>query len=233
MAAGDPRGLPMLLVPVLVIGLLLRGRHLLEGLLAGLAASIAIGLALGLVGPDQLLHVDRARFGARGLLVEGLERGVGISIFTLLLVGLVETLRRAGALERLVDRAGRATRSARGAEAQIFAVVSAAVLLTTHSVVAILAVGDFARALGERFSLSSYRRANLLDLTVCTWPFLLPSFIPTILAAGTTASGAGFGLPRLGPFEIGLFNFYSWALLAIVPAAIVTGWGRGERAVGD
>ena len=114
-STADARGLPMLLVPVVVLGLLLAGRHLLEGLLAGLVGAAALSLALGLLGPAQLLHVDRDRFGARGLLVEGMERGVGISIFTLLLVGLVETLRRSGVLERLVERAGGAARgTARG-----------------------------------------------------------------------------------------------------------------------
>ena len=62
-------------------------------------------------------------------------------------------------------------------------------MLTTHSVVAILAVGPYARETGARLGLTPYRRANLLDLTACTWPFLLPWFIPTILAASTTAAG--------------------------------------------
>lgn len=226
--AAGPRGLPMLAVPALVIVLLLRGRHLFEGLMAGLAGALALGLALGLLTPSQILHVDAQRFGARGLIVEGLERGVGVSVFTLLLVGLVETLQRSGALGRLVEKARASTRSARGAEVWIFASVSGAVLLTTHSVVAILAVGEFARETGERFGLSAYRRANLLDLTVCTYPFLLPYFLPTILASGASAAGVGFGLPRLSPLAIGLHNVYSWAVLAITLAAIATGYGRGE-----
>ena len=111
----------------------------------------------------------------------------------------------------------------------IFAAVSVAVLLLTHSIVAILAVGDFARGLGERFALHAYRRANILDMTVCTYPFLLPYFIPTILAASVTI-GAGFGQPRLSPLAVGLHNFYSWALLGVTLFAIVTGFGRREGA---
>jgi Na+/H+ antiporter NhaC len=225
-----PRGLPMLAVPALVIILLLRGRHLFEGLMAGLAGALALSLALGLLTPSQILHVDAERFGARGLIVEGLERGVGVSVFTLLLVGLVETLQRSGALGLLVEKARASARTARGAEVWIFATVSGAVLLTTHSVVAILAVGEFARETGERFGLSSYRRANLLDLSVCTYPFLLPYFLPTILASSASAAGIAFGLPRVSPLAIGLHNVYSWAVLAVVLAAIVTGYGRNETA---
>ena len=101
--------------------------------------------------------------------------------------------------------------------------VSAAVLLTTHSVVAILAVGPLTREAGASFGLGPYRRANLLDTTVCTWPFLLPWFIPTILAASLTAS---VDAPRLSALQIGLANLHSWALLAMVAMAVMLGYGR-------
>ena len=99
-------------------------------------------------------------------------------------------------------------------------------LLLTHSAVAILTVGKFTKEIGEAFGIDRYRRANLLDITVCTYPFLLPFFIPTFLMASTTAAGAEFGLPRVSAFEVGMYNFHSWALLAVVVLAIVTGWGR-------
>jgi Na+/H+ antiporter NhaC len=98
--------------------------------------------------------------------------------------------------------------------------------------VAILAVGDITREVGKRFGLSPYRRSNLLDVTVCTYPFLLPFFIPTILAASTTAGLEGFGMPRLSAWSIGLHNAHSWALLVVILFAVVTGWGRGEASPG-
>ena len=155
---------------------------------------------------------------------------MGVSIFTLLLMGLVATLEATGLLERLVESTRRVARTPRAAESLIVAVLSAGVLLTTHSVVAILAVGSYARDTGAAMGLTPYRRANLLDLTACTWPFLLPWFIPTILAASTTAAGEAAGLPRLSPLAVGLANAYSWALVAMVGLAIVTGFGRSEAA---
>ena len=71
----------------------------------------------------------------------------------------------------------------------------AAVLLTTHSIVAILTVADFSNKTGAQMELSGKRRANLLSLVACVFPFLLPYFIPVILMASTTASGAEFGVP--------------------------------------
>lgn len=219
--------LAMLVVPALVIALLLKRRHLLEGLFAGGVAACLMGLLLGSIQPADLLYVDSQSFGARGLLVDGVERAVGISIFTFLLMGLVAGLEATGIMDRLVRRAESSARTPRGAETWIFATVSAAVLLTTHSVVALLAVGPFTRRAGRKFGINPCRRANLLDATVCTWPFLVPYCIPTLLAASATAAGEAAGMPRLSPLAVGLHNFHSWALLAMMVLAVWTGYGRG------
>lgn len=224
---GSLRALPMLIAPIVVLGLLLRRKHLLEGLLAGIMLAVVLGLGLGLLSPRDLLYLDRENFVARGLILKGLERGVGVSIFTLLLMGLVGTLIATGLQESLVDLARRKAQTTRAAEVWIVVAVSLAVLLTTHSVVAMLAVGAFAKETGKRFGLSAYRRANLLDVTVCTYPFLFPYFLPTILMSSATASGGAFGMPRLSPLDVGLFNVYSWGLLAMIAVAVASGYLRG------
>jgi Na+/H+ antiporter NhaC len=230
-AAGALLPLGMALAPALALLLLLRGRSLLEGLLAGDAAACGVALALGCLAPEELLRIDAESFTARGLIVDGMESALGISVFTLLLVGLVGALEATGVVERLVAAARRRARSRAGAEAWVVGAASGAVLLTTHSVVAILAVGEFAREMGERYGLPRTRRANLLDVTVCIWPFLLPWFVPTILAASQT--GAAAGLPRVGPLSAGLHNLYSWGLLAALAAALATGYGRGGEAAAE
>lgn len=226
-AAGSLQALPMLIAPAVVLGLLLRKKHLLEGLLVGIMLAVVLGLGLGLIEAKDLLYLDRENFLARGLILKGLERGVGVSIFTLLLMGLVGTLVATGVQDALVDLARRKAATRRAAEVWIVVAVSLAVLFTTHSVVAMLAVGAFAKETGKRFGLSAYRRANLLDVTVCTYPFLLPYFLPTILMSSATASGAAFHMPRLSPLEVGVFNVYSWGLLAMIALAVGSGYLRG------
>ena len=225
-AAANPRALVMLVAPALVIAMLLRQRHLIESLLLGTAVAAVLAVATGLITPGALLHVAPGTFGATGLVVDGMQRAIGVSVFTLLLVALVGTLQATDALERLVQAAEGRAHTSRMAEWWIVGVVSAAVLITTHSVVAILAVGPFAKQAGERFALSRYRRANLLDLTVCTWPFLLPWFLPTILAASASVGGDAFGMPTQTALAIGLHNTYAWALVGAVLLAVVTGYGR-------
>jgi Na+/H+ antiporter NhaC len=229
-ASASPKGLVLLLSPALVIAMLLRRTHLITALLTGVATAVIIALALQLVTPYDLLHIAPGTFGATGVLVDGMQRAIGVSVFTLLLVALVGTLQATDVLDRLVQASQRRAHSVRAAEGWMVGVVSAAVLLTTHSVVAILAVGEFARQTGERFGIDGYRRANLLDLTVCTWPFLLPYFLPTILTASATRSGEAFGMPPLAAGTVGLYNTYAWALVAMVLFAVITGYGSERRA---
>lgn len=223
---GSVRSLAMILVPVVIIILLLRGRHLLEGLLVGLASGIVLGLALGRLEPGRLLTLDSTAFSARSFVIDGIERAVGISFFTILLMGLVATLQASGVLQRLVDFAHKRSHSVRSSETWIVGAVSGAVLLTCHSIVAILTVSEFARQMGEKKGIPRYRRANLLSLTVSTYPFILPYFIPVILMANTTASGTDYGLPRLSPLQTGLHNYFSWAVMLILIFALALGYGR-------
>ena len=225
---GGPAGLPMLAAPLLVVILLMGRIHLLEGLLTGIVAAAVLGLILGVIEPAEILHLDLESYTARGLIIDGMERGVGVSVFTLLLMGLVAGLEASGIVARLVDSTSGRAKTARGVEMWMFMTISAAVLLTTHSVVALLAVGGFAQRAGLKFGIGAYRRANILDMTVCTYPFIVGYCIPTVLAASMTTSGEAAGLPHLSPLQIGLVNFHSWALLAMTLIAIATGYGRTD-----
>ena len=224
--AGGPRGLPMIVVPVVIIALLLSGRHLLHGLLFGLVIGVITGLILGILPPEQILSLDIKNFTAKSFIIEGINRSVGISIFTILLMGLVSAVNASGFINHLVSVSTKKNQSVRSVEIKIFSAVSAAVLLTCHSIVAILSVSEYARKTGESAGISSYRRANLLSLTVSTFPFILPYFIPVILVANTTVSGKQYGIPTVSPLEAGLFNFYSWVVLGMVIFALISGFSR-------
>ena len=62
---GNPKGLPMLLVPAFIIYLFLRGKHLLHGLLLGLIFGTLLALLLGLLLPESLLSLDLENFVAK------------------------------------------------------------------------------------------------------------------------------------------------------------------------
>jgi len=223
--AADPLGLIMLAVPVLVLVLLIRKSHLVTGLMYGIVAAAALGLVLGRFTPADLFSIDREAFIARGLLLDGMRRAIGVSVFTILVMGLVGGLEAAGIMDRLLNWIRARARSAASAEWWIFGSMTGATVLTTHSAVAIITVGELTREVGEAAGIGAYRRANILDVVSCTYPFLLPVFIPTILAASMTAGIDG--MPRVSPWSAGLHNVHSWGLLVVIVLSVATGWGRG------
>jgi Na+/H+ antiporter NhaC len=223
---GAPTGLPMLLVPMYIVYLFLKGKHLLHGLLLGLLFGIVLGLALGLLPLAELFSLDLENFTAKSLVIDGINRAVGISFFTILLMGLVATLQASGLIDRLVLFAAQSSNTPQQAEGWIAGTVGAAVLLTTHSIVAILMVAEFANRTGAEQGISPQRRANVLSMVVCVFPFILPYFIPVILMANTTLSGAEFGLASVSPLAAGLYNFIAWGILLVAMASIAFGYGR-------
>ena len=225
---GDPKGLPMLLVPAYVIYLFLKGKHLLHGLLFGVLFGTFLGLILNLLPWSKVLSLDLENFAATSFIIDGINRAVGLSIFTILLMGLVASLKASGLMNRLVAFAASRVATEKQAEGWIVAVMSMAVLLTTHSIVAILMVTDFTKKTGAELGISKIRRANLLSMIACIFPFLMPYFIPVILMANMTNTGKEFNIPALSPFEIGLHNFMSWGLLLMALLTLVFGWGRME-----
>ncbi len=224
--AGNPDGLPMILVPGLIIFLFLRGKHLIHGLLFGLLFGAALGLSLSLLPLEKLLSLDLQNFTARSFIIDGMNRAVGIGFFTILLMGLVATLQQSGLFDRLVNFAAQYSKTAKQAEFWISGTVGAAVLLTTHSIVAILTVGEFVRKTGKKAGVEKLRRANLLSLIVCVFPFLLPYFIPVILMANATTAGVESGTPSVSPLAVGLHNFVAWGLLMMTAIALFFGFGR-------
>ena len=221
-----PLALVMIIVPLVIIYLLLKKKHLFHGLFAGLITGVITALVFGLMPPGKLLSLDLEHYRATSFVIDGINRAVGISFFTILLMGLVSSVKASGLLQKLADFSSQKIETARQAETWIAGSVSATVLVTAHSVVAILTASEFVRQAGEQMAINKYRRANLMGLVVCTFPFILPYFIPVILMANATQSGAEFNIPAISPLDVGLHNFFSWALMGVTLFAIVSGYGR-------
>jgi len=223
---GSPKGLIMLLVPVVIIFLFLKGKHMLHGLLFGLAFGIILSLVVGLLPIDQLISLDVENFRANSFIIDGITKALGISVFTILLMGLVATLKESGLLSRLVSFAESNSHTDKHAETWIAGITALAVLLITHSIVAILTVSEFANRSGEKQNILPIRRSNILSLVVCVIPFLLPYFIPVILMASTSHSGEELGVASVSALEVGMYNFLAWGLLLMTILVIVFGYGK-------
>jgi len=222
----SPRGLPMLLVPVLIVILCLKGRHLLEALLWGMLTGSLTGILFGLITFKDLFRLEKETGSAHGIILEGMKGGVGISIFTILLIGLVYSLQAAGVIERLIIWAERVITSARQAEFMIMLSTIFTNLIMVQNTVTIVSVGEFARQTGERFDIHPNRRANILDVAANVFQHIVPYMVTVILISAYSQYGEKYGAAKLTPLAIGLHNYHSWMLLAVLTFAIISGYGQ-------
>ena len=221
--SSDYEGLLMLFTPALIIYLFLRGYHILYALLIGLASGVFIALAFGLIDIERVFSLDRANFTATSFIIDGINRALGISIFTLLLMGLVATVLASGIIRDAMESTKHKIHDQRQTGIAIAGITSLAVLLTTHSIVAILSVTEVVSRLSSRHQYSPIRAANIMSLMGCTYPFLLPYFVPVLLMVNISGTGADFGIPQVTAVEAGMFNFVSWGLMLVSIGYVLRG----------
>ena len=224
----------MLLVPAVVIYACVLRRELVEALLWGILAAMVVSLSSGLLTVRDLFRLNTDSNRAEGLILDGLNRGVGVSIFTLLLMGLVSFVISAGVMPRLIDWFSSAmNRVSRTTPGRTRLVETCFVLLTlaansvlSNNAVTIVSIGEVVRRLGRRFGISGVRTANILDVTSSTITSIFPYMIPVIVAAGVASPFLSmYELDGLSTLRIGLHVFHSWMLLIVIFVAVLSGYG--------
>lgn len=222
-----PEGLVMLLAPVLLIVLMVLRYHFVVSLLFSIAFGLVLGLATGLLGWADLLAVDGETFTASGVIVDGVSGLVGIAIFTIFLMALIGTFEHGGLIDWLMDQSRRFARGTRSAEISIVSLTLGANALTTAGTPTMVLLGPYVRRLGHRFRLAPWRRGNLMDACSTTiigfLPYSVAVLIPFALVQDTVQ---GANLTNFNPVALVPFVFYPWAMMLVIIAAAVTGWGR-------
>ena len=90
---------------------------------------------------------------------------------------------------------------------------------------AILAVGaSFAKPLSQKFGISPYRSANLMDATSCTLVYSLP-WTPAIIYTIGFAKDSAAPLTAL---NVTPFVLYSYVMMAVMIISIFLGIGRND-----
>lgn len=202
----------------------------------GIVLAGLTGVVTGQFGFLQIDSADNvnALFSVSG---EGLDRTVGgiiytglsgmlqVSILALLLFGSISIMRQGGGDVRLLNALGKVAKSAAGAELVISVMVIILSAVMGLNAPAILAVGaSFARPLAEKYKISPYRAANLLDAQSNTLVYALP-WTPAIIFT------IGFAAQTEAPLratEVTPFVIYGYVLLVVMVVSIFLGIGRKD-----
>lgn len=221
--AENPASLAMLMVPAVIILLCLMRRHLITALSWGILAGIAAGLLSGIYTLEGLISFPGG-FSVSGVIIEAIAGTSGTVAMLIAVFALLGAVERSGLFEEVGSFLTRFAKSERSTEAAI--VLSCGILSMVTGVisVAIVALGDLVKEIGEKAGVDRYRRANLLDCTGCVFCFLAPWTVHCVIPAQQSAQfGEGFAV---APASIPFVNFYSVCMSVVLIVAVIGGYGR-------
>jgi len=111
--------------------------------------------------------------------------------------GIFAIISHNGGMEFIINRLTKRVKTSVGAELSICGLVAFANVCTANNTVAILAVGEMAKRVAERFDIDPRRSASLLDTTSCCVQGLLPYGAQLLMASGLVGISAMSIMPYL------------------------------------
>ena len=218
----------MLAAPALTIGLCIRRRPLILALWAGIFAAAAIGLATGSLAVSGIYSLEPPRT-VGGAVTTGLVGMRDVIFLLFFIMAILGVLRRAGAVDVIVERLMRFATTKKRAEFSIFALVSVMCPLCAGNTPAMLFTGPMVADVGSRFGIHPTRRANLMDLAGNGVTENLPHINTMLALAGVMiATHEVTGAPLVALTTVGLLAFHPLMLSLVALVAIGTGWGARE-----
>jgi len=226
LAEANPISLLMILVPVVIIVLCLLRKHLLVALSCGIVTGLIIGLVTGIYTLGDILSVP-VEWTSGGLLYSGVSGALDAITILIFLFPIIQIMYDGGGVDLILHGLSKHVRGPRSAEASIGATVLGLNAATGLNTAAIVAAGPIAAEIGGRYRIHGYRRANLLDCFGNTLNYLIPWNAVVIVGSLMSIIAAPIeGAMVVSPIDLIPYVFYSWALLAIMIFAIITGYGR-------
>lgn len=224
--APTPISLVMLAVPVVIIALCLMKKHLITALSWGVIAGIAAGLVTGIYPVSALLDFPGG-FKVTGAIIDSITGCMGTVAMLIGVFAMLGILERSGLFEDVGRGLSKLAKGPASTEATIVGCVGILSMVTGVISVAIVAMGDLVKEMGEKAGLDPYRRANLMDCAGCVFCFLAPWTVHCVIPAMKAAEfGEAF---TVAPASIPFVNFYSIAMLVILVISIITGYGRKSK----
>ncbi|MFB4162952.1 Na+/H+ antiporter NhaC family protein [Alteribacillus sp. JSM 102045] len=229
MNSTDPTGLIMLLPFALVLILALSGHHLLTSLTWGIISSIPLILLLNLGTFSDIIHFDATSDDIiQGALIEGIKGYVNMAVLILLIVAAAHLMHLGGTMQAITNGVIKWVRSSmRRAESAMWGIVALLNSAITINTAAEIAAAPFVRAIGEKYRIHRYRRANMLDAVTSSLGYIFPWGAPVLLGWSTIQSmqETYTWLPIVQPSEVFPFVFHGWFLALIMLFAALTSWG--------
>ena len=235
----NPKTLFMLIPVVITIWLAAKTGDIIIATILGVVVASGTAVAAGLIDfiqvdpsaevvKDALIRVHGAGLDRTidGVLYAGISGMLQVVVLALLLFGSIEIMRDGRGDVKLLNSLSKVISGPKGAEMVLSAMIVILSSIMGLNAPAILAIGpSFAKPLGERYKISPYRIANLLDAQSNTLVYSLP-WTPAIIFTLSFAKDTAYPLRAA---EITPYVLYAYAMLAVMFATILLGIGRYDN----
>jgi Na+/H+ antiporter NhaC len=214
----NPLALLLLICPVVVVYLMFKGKDLIFSLLIASSLSVLICIVLGLIKISAIISTG-------GVIVEGFKSMMEIFTFFYFIYILIELLQYGGVMEWMTDAALKIAKTPARAELVSALIAAVACLITASHAISVVLSGPLVRQVMKNHNVNRARSANIIDCCASVVFALVPHSSLLIFVMGLALPmnilPQGFAVTSFIPYI-----FYSWALLLVFLAAILTGWGR-------
>ena len=200
---------------------MLKGKDIIYSLLMAAVSSVVLDVVLGLVSISEILPGD-------GVIYSGFADMMGIFPFFMFMFVMIETLKYAGVIEWIGNKAVSISKTPRTAEIISALVCIVTYMITTVHSVSVVVSGPIVRSIMRNFNVDRARSANLTDCIVSGLHGTMPHSAVTMIAMGV-ATGASLVPSGFTPLDDIFYVFPSWFLLIIFLRAVITGFGRKKE----
>lgn len=195
------------LIPyILIITLSLIGMHVIPAM----GLSILSGIVIGII------HNNFSFVESFGIVHEGMTWMQDMAIIAIFVGGVIAMMKYLGGIDWLLNNLAKNTKTRKGAELSIAALVSLVDVATTNNTMAIIACGPIAKDISKEYNIPAERTASILDLFSSAFNGLTP-YAGQLLVAGAMA--------KISPVSIMPFVWYSILMILFGVIFILTGIG--------
>ncbi len=183
-----------LLPYVLIIALSLFGLNVIKVMVIGIVSGVIIGF----------IHHDFTFVESFAVVQEGMGWMQNMAIIAVAVGGLVAIMNKLGGIQWLLNVLNKKTKTAKGGEFTIAALVSLLDISTTNNTISIIAAGPIARDISDQFGIERRRTASILDIFSSAFNGLLPYAGQLLVAAG---------IAKVTPVSIMPYSWYSMLMI--------------------
>lgn len=210
--------LVLLVIPVIMIILMLRGCNLITTLIVCDLIGALICVGFGFISVNDMLS-------ATGPIGAGMTGMLNVILFSMFIFALLEMLGRSGVLDLLLSKATRMSKTPRSAEAVCGLMSIVGSWAIGAASVNILFIGPIARKILKQQNIERTRGSNILDGISTALAGIVP-YNPVGMNALSLTLASGVVAETFSFLDYLPFCFHSMALFALFWLSILTGIGR-------